>query len=77
MYAERLILETDETGRLKSVPRLPESGRFEAIFLRLDDPALVVTPKQRRTPHPGLAGGAVESGNVIDSAPAAAWNLPK
>lgn len=75
MYAERLILETDEAGRLKSVPPLPQSGRFEAIFLRLDEPA--VTSLLRRSPHPDLVGCMVELGNVIDSAPATVWDLPK
>ncbi len=76
MYAERLILETDETGQLMAVPKLPGKSRFEAIFLRLDEPALPSKPAQRRTPHPDLAGGAVELGNVIDTAPSTDWNLP-
>jgi hypothetical protein len=37
MYAERLMLETDAQGRLRSLPRLPPNRRFEAIFLVVDD----------------------------------------
>ena len=37
MHAERLMLETDAQGRLRSLPRLPPNRRFEAIFLVEDD----------------------------------------
>ncbi len=37
MYAERLMLETDAQGRLRSLPRLPPNRRFEAIFLAEDE----------------------------------------
>ncbi|HES75884.1 MAG TPA: hypothetical protein ENO09_02620 [bacterium] len=37
MYAERLMLETDAQGRLRSLPRLPPNRRFEAIFLVEDE----------------------------------------
>jgi len=37
MYAERLILETDVTGKLKQMPLLPANKQMEAIFLVIDD----------------------------------------
>ncbi len=32
MYAERLILETDVSGKLKQMSMLPANKQFEAIF---------------------------------------------
>ncbi len=33
MYAERVIVETDQFGVLKSLPKLPANKQLEAIFL--------------------------------------------
>ena len=37
MDAERLILETDASGNLKQVPKLPPNKQLEAIFLVIGD----------------------------------------
>jgi hypothetical protein len=37
MDAERLILETDASGNLKHVPKLPPNKRVEAVFLMIGD----------------------------------------
>jgi len=37
MYAERFILETNVSGKLKGMPLLPANKKVEAIFLMLDD----------------------------------------
>ncbi|MGJ3251202.1 MAG: hypothetical protein ACFE0J_08740 [Elainellaceae cyanobacterium] len=37
MDAERLILETDASGNLRHVPKLPPNKRVEAIFLMISD----------------------------------------
>ena len=67
MHAERLMLETDAQGRLRSLPRLPPNRRFEAIFLSLDE-GRVKTVGLRR-PHPDLVGRLTVLGDVMESAP--------
>ncbi len=74
MYAERLILETDVSGKLKQMPILPANKQFEAIFLVLDE---AMQTSKRRQPHPDIAGKAKIMGNIIDTASTAEWNLPK
>ena len=74
MYAERLILETDISGKLKQIPVLPANKQFEAIFLVI---AETEPPAHRRQPHPDIAGKTKIIGNIIDSVPTAEWNLPK
>jgi len=32
MYAKRLILETDELGNIKELPKLPANKQFETLF---------------------------------------------
>ena len=74
MYAERLILETDFSGKLKQVPVLPANKQLEAIFLVIEETSQT---KPRRQPHQDIAGKAKIMGDVIDAAPMAEWNLPK
>ncbi|MGJ3247565.1 MAG: hypothetical protein ACFE0I_16010 [Elainellaceae cyanobacterium] len=46
MDAERLILETDASGNLRHVPKLPPNKQLEAIFLVVGDvPAM--QPEER------------------------------
>jgi len=72
MRAERLLLETDQSGRLKDMPKLPANTKIEAIFLVLDsNPEL-----PRRAPHSDLAGAIKFKGQVLGSIPEADWNLP-
>ena len=74
MYAECLILETDVSGKLKSIPVLPANKQLEAIFLVI---AETDQAKPLRQPHPDIAGKTKIMGNIIDSAPVAEWDLPK
>jgi len=74
MYAERLILETDVSGKLKSIPVLPANKQLEAFFLVI---AETDQAKPLRQPHPDIAGKTKIMGNIIDSAPVAEWDLPK
>ncbi len=76
MYAERIILETDTAGNIKSVPKLPPNRQVEAIFLVLEERDIPLAPGQRRRPHPDIAGRLKMLGDVMSSAPAADWNLP-
>ncbi len=76
MQAQRLILETDERGNLKQVPKLPPNQQFEVIFLVL---AETTEPSiKRRTPHPDLAGQVqILASNIIGSVPDSDWGLPQ
>ena len=74
MYAERLIWETDISGKLKNVPVLPANKQLEAIFLVI---AATDQATRRCQPHPDIAGKTEIMGNIIDPVPVAEWNLPK
>jgi hypothetical protein len=74
MYAERLILETDISGKLKQVPALPANKQLEAIFLVIAESEQV---NLRRVPHADIAGKTQILGNIIDTASDAEWNLSK
>jgi len=71
MYAERLILETDQSGNLKKWPKLPANKQFEVIFLVLKD----VSKRVKRTPHPDIAGKIKITGDIFDSVPSSDWNF--
>jgi len=75
MYAERLILETDQSGTLKHVPKLPPNKQVEIILLVLDDAR--GGKSLRRSPHPDIAGKTCILGDIINSLPETDWNLPK
>jgi len=71
MYAERLILETDQSGNLKHLPKLPANKQFDTIFLVLKD----VTKHVKRTPHPDIAGKIKMMGDIFDSVHSSDWNF--
>lgn len=77
MYAERIILETDTAGNVKSVPKLPPNRQVEAIFLVLEEGETRATPPQRRRPHPDIAGRLTILGDVMSSLPVVDWDLPR
>lgn len=61
MYAEKLTLETDANGYLKTQPKLPPNARLEAIFL-------VVTKQQQRVkrkPSARIAGKGQILGDLV------------
>jgi hypothetical protein len=37
MQAEKILIETDQYGRMLKQPKLPPNARMEAIFLLLED----------------------------------------
>lgn len=75
MQAQRLILETDDRGNLKQVPKLPPNQQFEVIFRVMAEPKEPST--KRRTPHPDLAGKVqILASHIIDSVPDSDWELP-
>jgi hypothetical protein len=71
MFAQRVIIITDESGKLPDLPRLPPNQRIEAIFLVLDDTA---DRPRCRQPHPDIAGKVEILGDVLSSAPAEDWH---
>lgn len=75
MYAERLMLETDVTGELMSMPKLPPNKQLEAIFLVVSE--RVKVGNIRRTPHADIAGKTKIIGDIFDSVPDSSWDLPK
>jgi hypothetical protein len=72
MYAEKMIVTTDNFGNLQAMPKLPANQKFEAIFLVLENKKIM--PK--RCPHPDIAGRVKIMGDIINTAPQAEWNLP-
>lgn len=75
MYAERLILETDQSGNLKGEPKFPPNKQLEIILLVLDDDR--AGQSLRRSPHPDIAGKTRILGDIISSVPETDWNLPE
>ena len=75
MYAERLMLETDVTGKLMKMPKLPPNKQLEAIFLVISES--VTGENVRRTPHSDIAGKTKIIGDIFDSVPTASWDLSK
>lgn len=76
MYAERIVLETDQSGNMKNVPRLPPNSQVEAIFLVLQQREPEPESVPARRPHPDIAGRVSILGDVMSSAPSSDWNLP-
>ena len=72
MEAERLMLETDASGNLKQIPKLPPNKQLEAIFLVIGNST---EDRLRRKPYPDIVGRAAILGNVIDTVPETDWNL--
>jgi hypothetical protein len=62
MQAERVILETDDKGRLLGVPELPPRRQVEVIFLVLPPTDQI---RARRTPPAELAGKAIIHGDIV------------
>ena len=82
MYAERMILETDSSGKIISLPKLPPNKQVEAIFLVVDV-ADVVDNKEteklsltsKRTPHPDIAGKLKINGDLFTTVSATDWEF--
>lgn len=73
MFAERIITETDQAGKIKKLPLLPPNKRFEIIILDLNES----NPGNKRTPHPGIKGKLRISGDIINTTSQDLWNLPE
>ena len=71
MYAERLILETDQSGNLKKQPKLLANKRFEVIFLILED----VSKRVKRAPHPDIAGKIKITGDILNTVSSSDWDF--
>ena len=75
MFAEKMIVETDESGHLKSIPALPPNKRIETIFLVIGE--IDEQESSLRKPCRELKGKISISGNIVDSVSEDLWNLPK
>lgn len=76
MSTERLLLDTDNKGNLKGLPKFPPNKKVEAIFLVVDGPDQKTTVA-RRLPHRDIAGKIQITGNIFDSVSEDDWNLSK
>ena len=72
MHAERVMLETDISGKLIKLPKLPANTQFEVIFLAID--GIEPQPK-KRSPHPDILAKMKIKGDIFDSSPSADWSI--
>lgn len=63
MQAEKIILETDQYGRLTQQPQLPPNVRMEAIFLLLEDIGKGI--RTIRKPSSRIMGGGRIIGDIM------------
>ena len=71
MYAERLLIETDQEGNPRHLPKLPPSAKVELIVLVLEEsPSL-----PRRQPPPCIAGkGEIFDDLIAPAVPETDWD---
>ncbi len=73
MQTKRIILETDQHGRLLHQPQLPPNSRMEAIFLFPEDRKKV---KKRRNPSSTIRGKGKILGDIVSpAAPPEDWDV--
>jgi hypothetical protein len=65
MQAKKIVLETDQYGRLAHQPLLPPNTRVEAIFLILEDEESEKHNNKRRKPSPKIMGKGRIVGDII------------
>ena len=75
MDTERLILDTDNKGNLKGLPKFPPNKKVEVIFLIVDRPDQKICAS--RFPHRDIAGKMRIMGNIFDTISEDEWNLPE
>jgi hypothetical protein len=73
MQVKHIILETDQSGNIKNLPKLPPNKKIEGIFLVLDDITDLNLPV--RKPHPDLIGQVQILSDIFDSAPETDWEI--
>ena len=73
MQTKRIILETDQHGRLLHQPQLPPNIRMEAIFLLPEDRKKA---KKRRKPSSAISGKGRIIGDIVSPAvPSEEWDI--
>ena len=73
MQTKRIILETDQHGRLLHQPQLPPNIRMEAIFLLPEDRKKA---KKRRKPSSAIGGKGRIIGDIVSPAvPSEEWDI--
>jgi len=73
MQAQQIILETDQLGNIKNIPKFPPNKKIEGIFLVLDD--IEDSDILSQKPHPDLAGQVQIIGDIFDSVPEKDWEI--
>jgi hypothetical protein len=71
MQLQHIILETDQLGNIKNIPKLPPNKKIEGIFFVLDDTD-TLSPQM---PHPDLAGQVQIFGSIFESVPEQDWEI--
>jgi len=62
MQATKLLLTTDNAGRIQEIPPLPPNARLEAIFLVIEQGE---SRSAKRKPSPRIAGLGAIHGDLI------------
>jgi hypothetical protein len=75
MQTEHLVLESDNAGNLKGIPKFPPNKRVEITFLVIDEPEKQL--RKRRIPHRDIAGKTRIIGDVFNSTSESDWHLPQ
>ncbi|AUB81479.1 hypothetical protein THSYN_11285 [Candidatus Thiodictyon syntrophicum] len=71
MQATKLLLTTDNAGRIQEIPPLPPNARLEAIFLVIEQGE---SPSAKRKPSPRIVGlGAIHDDPIAPVAAADEW----
>ena len=73
MQAQHIILETDQLGNIKNIPKFLPNKKMEGIFFVLDDADTLKSSPQM--PHPDLAGQVQILGNIFESLPEQDWEI--
>jgi hypothetical protein len=73
MQPKHIILETDQSGNLKNVPKLPPNKKIQGIFLVLDDINESNLPVN--APPINLVGKVQILGDIFDSVPETDWEI--
>ena len=73
MQAQHIILETDQLGNIKNIPKFSPNRKIESIFWVIDEADILNSSPQ--LPHPDLANQVQILGNIFESIPEQDWEV--
>ena len=73
MQVQHIILETDQFGNIKNIPKLLPNKKIEGIFFVVD--AADTLNSSPQMPHPDLVGQVKIFGNIFESVPEQDWEI--